>query len=120
MTELGMHVDKYWRNFGEITNWVDADTVDVRIDAGYKIFHDIRVRFRDTSAPDRREENFHEATAYMENAAPVGTHVLVVTHKYERTYNRFVGELYLIDADENLTSLNDVLLASGYGWVDIK
>lgn len=115
---LGMHQEKTWNNLAEIVRWVDGDTVDVMVDAGYDVYVRIRVRLEDVNTPERGQPNFKEATTFSESLASVGSTVVLKTKKYERTFNRFVGEIFYIDGEQEL-SLNQALVAAGFAEVDI-
>lgn len=79
---LGMHREKTWNNLAEIVRWVDGDTVDVIVDAGYDVYVRIRVRLQDINTPERGQPQFNEATAFAESMAPVGSTVYLKTNKY--------------------------------------
>lgn len=114
---LGIHHEKTWNNLANIIRWVDGDTVDVLVDAGYDVLVRIRVRLQDINTPERGKPNFKEATAFAESLAPVGSTIILKTKKYERTFNRYVGEIIVPDGEEHV-SVNDALVASGLAEYD--
>lgn len=117
MAPYGLHREKTWNNLAEIIRWVDGDTVDVLVDAGYNVFVRARIRLEDINTPERGQPNFNEATDYAESLAPVGSTVLIRTKKYERTFNRYVGEILLTNNEEHL-SVNEAMIASGFAEYD--
>jgi micrococcal nuclease len=94
-----------------VREWVDADTVDLNIDLGVRQWvHDERIRLLGVNAPDRNPAKA-KATAWMRSTAPVGSQVVVTTHKDEtEKYGRLLGDLYLGDLH-----LNTALIDAGLG-----
>lgn len=94
-----------------IRAWVDADTIDLDIDLGLRQWvHDERIRLLGVNAPDRNPAK-GKATAWMRSTAPVGSQVIVRTHKDEtEKYGRLLGDLYLGDLH-----LNTALIDAGLG-----
>jgi len=105
-----------------IAKWVDGDTVDVDIficvDYGFH-WKEIkqsaqRLRLYGINTPERGQTNFHEATIFEEDHAPVGTEVVVKTYKmptsYASTekYGRYLADILVQDVN-----LNETILASG-------
>lgn len=115
---FGMYHEKTWNNLADIVRWVDGDTVDVIVDAGYGVYVKVRVRLEDINTPERGQPQFNEATAFAESLAPVGSTVVLKTKKYERTFNRYVGEIFYIDGEQEI-SVNQALVASGLAEIDI-
>jgi micrococcal nuclease len=107
---------------GEIHKWVDGDTVDVDLyiflDFGFHWYEDKktkqRVRLYGINTPERGKPEYKEATAFMEQNAPVGTEVMVQTYKMptgyasEEKYGRYLADIYVEDIN-----LNKTILASG-------
>lgn len=106
-----------------VTNIVDGDTIDVRIDGVTE-----RVRFIGIDTPERREAGFNEATAFTRNAiANVGNVVWLESSGNNRdSFNRLRRNIWLeIPTDTNSASersaklLNQMLVDSGHAvvWV---
>ena len=99
-----------------ICRWVDGDTVDVDIDLGFGlIFHNQRLRLYGIDAYEQRTRDLDEkekglaATAFVNEMAPVGSKVTIVTYK-EGKYGRVLAEIFL---DDN-TNLNTLLTEKGH------
>lgn len=93
-----------------IKRWVDGDTVDVDIDLGFGlIYSNQRLRLYGIDAWEQRTRDLDEkekglaATAFVNEMAPVGTQVTIITYK-EGKYGRILAEVFL-DEDTNLNKL---------------
>lgn len=99
-----------------VRRWVDGDTVDVDIDLGFGlIFHNKRIRLYGIDAYEQRTRDLDEkekglaATAFVNEMAPVGSKVTIVTYK-EGKYGRILAEIFL----EDYTNLNMLLTEKGH------
>jgi micrococcal nuclease len=99
-----------------VRRWVDGDTVDVDIDLGFGlIFHNQRLRLYGIDAYESRTRDLDEkekglaATAFVNEMAPVGSKVTIVTYK-EGKYGRILAEVFLDD----YTNLNMLLTEKGH------
>lgn len=93
-----------------IKRWVDGDTVDVDIDLGFGlIYSNQRLRLYGIDAWESRTRDLDEkekglaATAFVNEMAPVGAQVTIITYK-EGKYGRILAEVFL-DEDTNLNKL---------------
>lgn len=93
-----------------IKRWVDGDTVDVDIDLGFGlIYSNQRLRLYGIDAWESRTRDLDEkekglaAKAFVNEMAPVGTQVTIITYK-EGKYGRILAEVFL-DEDTNLNKL---------------
>ena len=93
-----------------IKRWVDGDTVDVDIDLGFGlVYSNQRLRLYGIDAWESRTRDLDEkekglaATAFVNEMAPVGTQVTIITYK-EGKYGRILAEVFL-DEDTNLNKL---------------
>lgn len=93
-----------------IKRWVDGDTVDVDIDLGFGlIYNNQRLRLYGIDAWESRTRDLDEkekglaAKAFVNEMAPVGTQVTIITYK-EGKYGRILAEVFL-DEDTNLNKL---------------
>ena len=89
---------------------MDLDTVDVDIDLGFGlIYSNQRLRLYGIDAWEQRTRDLDEkekglaATAFVNEMAPVGTQVTIITYK-EGKYGRILAEVFL-DEDTNLNKL---------------
>lgn len=99
-----------------VRRWVDGDTVDVDIDLGFGlIFHNQRLRLYGIDAYESRTRDLDEkekglaAKAFVNEMAPVGSKVTIVTYK-EGKYGRILAEVFLDD----YTNLNMLLTEKGH------
>lgn len=99
-----------------VRRWVDGDTVDVDIDLGFGlIFHNQRLRLYGIDAYESRTRDLDEkekglaATAFVNEMAPVGSKITIVTYK-EGKYGRILAEVFLDD----YTNLNTLLTEKGH------
>lgn len=93
-----------------IKRWVDGDTVDVDIDLGFGlVYSNQRLRLYGIDAWESRTRDLDEkekglaAKAFVNEMAPVGTQVTIITYK-EGKYGRILAEVFL-DEDTNLNKL---------------
>ena len=111
MSPREFHLSKEMYKYeATVRRWVDGDTVDVDIDLGFGIiFHNQRIRLYGIDAYESRTRDLEEkekglaATAFVNEMAPVGSKVTLITYK-EGKYGRILGEIF-IDGDTNLNML---------------
>ena len=117
MSPREFHLSKEMYKYeATIRRWVDGDTVDVDIDLGFGIiFHNQRIRLYGIDAYESRTRDLEEkekglaATAFVNEVAPVGSKVTIVTYK-EGKYGRILAEVFLDD----YTNLNMLLTEKGH------
>lgn len=102
-----------------IRRWVDGDTVDVDIDLGFGIIYaNQRLRLYGIDAYESRTRDLVEkekglmAKDYVNEMAPVGTCVKIVTYK-EGKYGRILAEIF-IDVQGKEKNLNSMLTEEGH------
>lgn len=93
-----------------IVRWVDGDTVDMRVDLGFRMFAETRFRLFGIDTPERGAPGYAEATALARQLAPVGGVVRISTFKDPDKYGRWLADIFT--AEEH--TVNETLLASGY------
>lgn len=96
-----------------VVDWTDGDTVHLDIDLGLRQWaRDEPIRLLGVNAPDRKPLKA-QATAWMTNAAPAGSELVVRTHLDEEDkYGRLLGDLYLPASGLHL---NTALIDAGLG-----
>lgn len=117
MSPREFHLSKEMYKYeATIRRWVDGDTVDVDIDLGFGlIFHNQRLRLYGIDAYESRTRDLDEkekglaATAFVNEMAPVGSKITIVTYK-EGKYGRILAEVFLDD----YTNLNMLLTEKGH------
>ena len=101
---------------------IDGDTIDVNLDLGFRVRFETQLRFKGVNTPELRGPTRAAgmtSKAYVEQAVPPGTLIIVNTYKVEK-YGRYLAEvLYAQGAktrDEilaNARNLNHELLEHG-------
>lgn len=117
MSPREFHLSKEMYKYeATVRRWVDGDTVDVDIDLGFGlVFHNQRLRLYGIDAYESRTRDLDEkekglaATAFVNEMAPVGSKVTIVTYK-EGKYGRILAEIFLDD----YTNLNMLLTEKGH------
>jgi endonuclease YncB( thermonuclease family) len=91
----------------EVLRVVDGDTVDVRIDLGFNVWHKCRVRLMGINAPESRTRDKEEkarglaAKAWLtELLGSAQSGVEMQSHGVGK-YGRVLGTLYINDVDIN-------------------
>lgn len=92
----------------EIVRWIDGDTVDVKVDVGFYITSEVRLRLFGLDTPERGSVNYREAWMKARQLAPSGAKVVVKTYKVADKYGRFLADIYAGDA-----FINNVLIEQG-------
>ena len=93
-----------------VLNVVDGDTVDMEIDAGFHATITTRFRLFGINAPERKGETKQagdEARDALLTMIPVGSEVLVKTHKGQDKYGRWLAEIQMLDGS---TTVNEKMV----------
>lgn len=99
----------------ELLKVIDGDTVDVRLDLGFKIWHDVRLRLSGLNCPERGTPAGAEASAFTRDwfvsAEGKGDEPVVVTTMKDRTekYGRYLATV--MDLGQTRCLNNDLLIA---------
>lgn len=109
----------------QIVRWVDGDTVELVVDKGFKDHFGnqedpVTFRLLGVNAFERYKPGGKEATAFVNELAPVGDWVIIRTYKIndEDNFGRYLATIY---ADEiefqavTLPSISEALIAAGHG-----
>jgi len=91
---------------GKVKKVVDADTVDVILDLGFRVSHEVRLRLARIDAPELAAAGGKRARDYVAGLLPAGTGVSVKTSRGDR-YGRWIAEVATGDG----INLSDTLLA---------
>lgn len=100
---------------------IDGDTIDVDIDLGFDISITKRVRLAGIDTPESRTSNKMEKSfgleskAYLKQKLASAELIVIRTEKPNSSekFGRVLGWLFL---DEDKTSFNETMIASGYAW----
>ncbi len=90
-----------------VEKWIDGDTVDLLIDLGLKVSTKQRFRVLDLDTPERKEPGFMEAKDLAEKTLPIGTEIIVETHKTDK-YGRWLVSLPMVVVVMNQHKLNKI------------
>lgn len=94
-----------------VLRWVDGDTVELRVDLGFKLWMECTFRLSGIDTPERGKTNYKEATEFASTMAPPHSELIIRTHKADK-YGRWLAELFV-----GPESVNVALVASGLAVV---
>lgn len=84
---------------GQVVRMLDADTYDLRLDLGYFVSIDVRIRLSGVSAPEKRTSAGQAAIAFAEQHMPEGATVWVAAEQDpDRSFTRYIGRVWLPEA----------------------
>lgn len=95
---------------------VDGDSVDFKIDLGFGIFHDIKIRLLGINAPETSTPEGKVSRDWLKQQLPAGTPVLLLTQRDKKEkYGRYLGTIYLngLDMNEELVKSGHAVLYDG-------
>ena len=103
---------------------VDGDTADAMIDLGFKTWVKKRIRFMGVDAWESRTRNLEEkkkglaAKAYVKDLLENSDEgkFAIKSHGVGK-YGRVLGELFIMDSEENPININETLITEGHGYV---
>jgi micrococcal nuclease len=84
-----------------VVRWVDGDTVDLRVDLGFRNFMETRFRLYGIDTPERGQENHDKATEFCKSHAPEGSTVFIRVYKASDKYGRWLVDIYTDDHNLN-------------------
>ena len=99
----------------EVLRVVDGDTVDVRIDLGFNVWHKCRVRLMGINAPESRTRDKEEkarglaAKQYVKDILKKHSDEFILHSQGVGKYGRCLGEIFLGDV-----KLNELLITEGH------
>lgn len=108
-----------WTYKAEVVRWVDADTVDLKVDLGFGIFKTDRFRLSGINAWETRGEEREKGLAAKEFCIallPEGSGCVIETVRDSKgKYGRYLAEIYsMVVPTEDQTSLNVMLVEAGH------
>lgn len=78
-----------------VLRWVDGDTVKLSVDVGFRVTITDTFRLYGLNTPERGQPNYAEARLRCMELLPIGTSVIVQTHKQDK-YGRWLVDIPLI------------------------
>lgn len=98
--------------YATVVRVLDADTIDVRIDLGFDVHINQRVRLLGINTPEKNTALGIEASGYVRNLLPLGTTVILQSDKSEREkFGRYLARVVFPETKE---CLNDILVNKRY------
>ena len=105
---------------------VDGDTIDAMIDVGFDIWVKKRIRYKGIDTWESRTRDLEEKAKGLEAKARNKELLMEVSSKsgYFRLksygvgkYGRVLGELFIMDKDNNQININNKLIEEGHAYV---
>lgn len=97
---------------GEVIRVVDGDTVDIKIDLGFRIHHTIRARLYDIDAPELRTPEGSAARNWLIDAV-VGCPLAV--HTIRDSKDKYGRYLVILHRDDIVgSSINSQMIEAGH------
>jgi micrococcal nuclease len=111
---------------GKLERVVDGDTIDALIDVGFDIWVKKRIRYKGIDTWESRTRNLEEKAKGLEAKDRNKELLETVSSKsgYFRLksygvgkYGRVLGEIFIMDKDDNTICINDRLITEGHAYV---
>lgn len=99
-----------WIYHAWVIDWVDGDTVKLKVDQGQRNYKEDNYRLNGINTPERGQLGYKEATQYAELLCPPGAYVVAETYKDPEKYGRYLVDLYIQDID-----VDEAIIAAGLG-----
>lgn len=100
-----------WEYNAKIRRVVDADTLEILIDLGFRIYHMVHIRILDLDSPEKQSPEGLTAIMYAETLIDGKGDGVVVRTKYDRSFTRYLGDVFFSDQ----TSFAEAMKAAGHG-----
>lgn len=111
---------------GKLERVVDGDTIDALIDVGFDIWVKKRIRYKGIDTWESRTRDLAEKAKGLEAKDRNKELLETVSSKpgYFRLksygvgkYGRVLGEIFIMDKDDNTICINDRLITEGHAYV---
>jgi len=118
-------MDKYIYR-AKLDRVVDGDTIDAMIDVGFDIWVKKRIRYKGIDTWESRTRDLEEKAKGLEAKARNKELLMEVSSKsgYFRLksygvgkYGRVLGEIFIMDKDDNQININNKLIEEGHAYV---
>jgi micrococcal nuclease len=110
-------VDNFVRRY-KVDRVIDGDTVEGTLDFGFHVKREkVKVRLLGIDTPERGMKGFDEATLFLKSLIGKDYNYTVHLHvpNYDRkTFDRFLGILYVVDEHQQVININQEMLDNGY------
>lgn len=101
-----------YRYAATVEKVVDADTLDVAIDLGFRVQFRVRIRVAGIDAPEMSTAAGKAAAAYVRDHLPIGDPVLLTTYKPDK-YGRALADVTMLRYGDDI-DLAETLVALGH------
>ena len=111
---------------GKLERVVDGDTIDALIDVGFDIWIKKRIRYSGIDTWESRTRNLEEKKLglaakarnkeLLEKVSSKSGYFRLKSHGVGK-YGRVLGEIFIIDKNENVISINNQLISEGHAYV---
>ena len=99
----------------QVKKVIDGDTIDFTVDLGFNTYVAIRTRLMGINAPELSEEAGKAAKAFVQKELPVGSPVIIETHKHPGDkYGRWLAVVHVADDRGNTHNVNTRIVFSGH------
>ncbi len=117
---------RLWRYRASLVRIKDADSLSLLVDTGFSGRHEATIRLVGINAPERGTPAGEAATAWLEELmmqwsgfrGPWPLRVVSLQRETVvsevRSFERFVGSVYLIDDADQLQDVGEMLVAAGH------
>ena len=111
---------------GKLDRVIDGDTIDAMIDVGFDIWVKKRIRYKGIDTWESRTRNLEEKKLGLAAKARNKELLEKVSSKEGyfrlksygvRKYGRVLGEIFIMDSQENTICINDQLITEGHAYV---
>lgn len=91
---------------------IDGDTFIAEIDLGFRVYTRKSVRLRGVDTPERGQEGWQEATAFLISllfaARMIG--LLIASYKDRQSFERWICDAYIIESDGSVLSVAELVM----------
>lgn len=92
---------------------IDGDTYELTVDLGFRCANTFEGRLHGVNCKERNTDEGKKAKKFVEDLMPPGSAVVVKSFKDERTFARWVVDVWLPSGE----NLGEKIVSSGYGEV---
>lgn len=96
----------------KVLRWVDGDTVEFRVDLGFRLWMECNFRLNGIDTPEKGKPNYKEASRFAASMAPPESDTIIRSYKNPDKYGRWLCDIY-VDGK----CVNEALVASGLAYV---
>lgn len=109
-----LEVEAGWGPYRAVVRQViDGDTIDVLVDLGLQSYAYETLRLRGIDAPERFTPPGKASLLFLRELLPVGTPVVINTHKDPQTFGRYVADVWRV-RDGFLVQVAEHLVEHGH------